>query len=426
MRTEEFLQNLYEEKLKHKEHRMSFVVQKLLFTIGLFGLGSITIPTINSDLLLYLIPFVALAYDLYIYAEDFKIKRIGIFIRNQSLTASADEQHWEQWVAQRREPLAATASFLLTLVALCAAALAIYFKISDHIGLVIWLPISLAFTVALFYFGRKQSLNLKEDSSRQTLRTQNYADILIVCGQGTWQDGSFYTEFADRDVYLKHLSTVKQIVQEFAYTHVVCSGGYTQSRTPQLSEARSMQKFWIETNNMPVPTQHVFLDELSLDSAENIYLGLMTARTNLGKTPIRRVGICAAWKFKKARFNALAKELGILEHFYFHGLASADEAEAGERAAQEESAQFQKISVSNDYFLLTDEWARKRQHRLQGREYDHRLDEPRQQFPEFFGVLDTIKQNGMSEETRQVLQHSFAQEIIQHASPDIASHQLEL
>jgi len=412
MRSEEFLKSLYEEKLKHKEHRMALVVQKLLFTIGLFGLGSLTIPALNSDLLLYLIPFVALAYDLYIYAEDYKIKRIGVFVRGQSATASADEQHWERWVAQRREPLAASASFLLTLVAIGASAVAIFFKISDHTGLAIWLPISLGLTIALFYFGKRQSLNLKDDAPQPATPPADFADVLIVCGQGTWHDGNFYTQFPDRDVYLKHLLTVGQIVKEFGYTHVVCSGGFTQPRTPHLSEAKSMQMFWSETNTALLPADRIFLDELALDSAENVYLGLATARANLGKTPIRRVGVYAAWKFKKARFNALASALGILDRLYFHGLATAQDAQAGERAAREEDVQSQKLSATNDLLMLADEWERKRQARLQSKDYAHRLDKARKQFPLFFTALDAIKQNGLRDDTRQTLHHAFAQEIV--------------
>lgn len=80
----DFLNLLYEEKLKHKEHRHEFVKHKMVFTITLFGLGSVNFNDIaNAGILLYLVPFVALAFDVYILSEDFKVKRIGLFIRKR-------------------------------------------------------------------------------------------------------------------------------------------------------------------------------------------------------------------------------------------------------------------------------------------------------------------------------------------------------
>ena len=40
---------------------------------------------------------------------------------------------------------------------------------------------------------------------------------------------------------------------------------------------------------------------------------------------IIRIGICAAWKFKKWRFNRNAQSLGIVQRTYFHGFASTSE-----------------------------------------------------------------------------------------------------
>lgn len=123
----EFLSSLHEEKLKHKQHRVDFVKQKLVFTIGLFSIGSLhqiqlgNGSIILSDLLL-LVPFVALAFDIYIFAEDFKIKRIGIFIFDKC-KPSKEEKWWEDWLSlpKHREQTALVASVMLTIVALVAA-----------------------------------------------------------------------------------------------------------------------------------------------------------------------------------------------------------------------------------------------------------------------------------------------------------------
>lgn len=138
-RKTDFLKNLYEEKLKHKEHRHVFVMQKLLFIIGLFGLGALEIKiggppsesglTLKTSILLYLIPFVAAAYDVYIFAEDFKVKRIGLFVRITQIDACQDEIQWERWVSSHREEMAEKASKLLTFLALLASTSLIYFGV---------------------------------------------------------------------------------------------------------------------------------------------------------------------------------------------------------------------------------------------------------------------------------------------------------
>lgn len=238
--------------------------------------------------------------------------------------------------------------------------------------------------------------------------TAESSDVLIVCGQGTYEKGNYYTEYPDRDVYLNHAASVKEIVGRFNYTHVVCSGGPTQSATGPLSEARSFEAMWDDTNSWPVARASVFWDEAALDSGENVYLGLMQARIGLGAVPIRRIGVFAAWKFKKVRFNCLARETGIIDRFYFHGLAPTEEADAGERALQGENAQVKRIVEANDHLLLGDEWEQKRETRYRGTVgYDNRLNHLRKRFPDFFKILDEIRLHDMRLVLRRRLQETF-------------------
>lgn len=148
------------------------------------------------------------------------------------------------------------------------------------------------------------------------------ADVLVVCGQGVYADGTYYGEFHDRDVYFEHALTFPEIASRFNYNVVVTSGGFTQPRAPWLSEAESFLRI-LRDADVPAPDTPVILDETALDSAENLLLGLMTARLALGTMPIRRVGIWAAWRFKKWRFNRNAEALGIVERTYFHGFSPA-------------------------------------------------------------------------------------------------------
>jgi hypothetical protein len=116
----EFLKLLREESLHHKEKRAAFVLQKLAFTVGLFGVGILGMKSKLSDWggVLYALPIVALAYDVYIYAEDYKVKRIGAFFRKHDEYVSNCEKDWEKYVDDnRREPLAVLASSILTIIA---------------------------------------------------------------------------------------------------------------------------------------------------------------------------------------------------------------------------------------------------------------------------------------------------------------------
>ena len=243
--------------------------------------------------------------------------------------------------------------------------------------------------------------------------------VLIVCGQGTYRDGQYYAEHRDHNVYLKHAVTVKGIVKMYNYTHVVCSGGPTKEETGALTEAESFMKIWKDTNSGPLDEENIFLDKLSLDSAENVYLGLMEARKNLGDVPIRRIGLYAAWKFKKPRFNSLAKELGIIRRFYFHGLATTDEAEVRERARQGEDRLMKKIVAANDHLLLSADLRKKHEKRWYAKEtpYEERLNCRRNQFPEFFEVLDEIQEHGIQYVESKRLKDVFKKEVVEPSSP---------
>lgn len=166
-----FLNNLYEEKLKHKEHRMNYVVKKFLFTISLFALGSSRIPPINLSPLLYLIPFVALVCDLFIFAENFKVKRIGIFVQKYCLSSCPDEKKWELLVNDFREPLGFFASLVLTFIVLIASTLMVLETISDYRVFIFWCPLSVVATAYSFYYAWAAEKKLKEALSGNLEKT---------------------------------------------------------------------------------------------------------------------------------------------------------------------------------------------------------------------------------------------------------------
>jgi len=158
----EFLQRLREEALHHKEKRANFILQKLAFVVALFGIVVLRTPTMvrtpvslldDFYWLLYALPFVALAYDVYICAEDYKVKRIGAFFRTNT-HVGACEREWEAYVNNRREALSAWASVFLSSVTIVAPALVLPFVLRKEVGLwfYTWLVSSIGSLVFLFVY----------------------------------------------------------------------------------------------------------------------------------------------------------------------------------------------------------------------------------------------------------------------------------
>jgi hypothetical protein len=136
-RAEKFIDQLYKEKEIHKEHRQKLLINKLIFVTSLIGFGSLGVKFDNLRNFLFLIPFVCICFDIYIFSEDFKVKRIGYFIisikigyyeklsffQNQLFNTEIQqaicylEAYWEKWLERFREPWASKASFIISLVA---------------------------------------------------------------------------------------------------------------------------------------------------------------------------------------------------------------------------------------------------------------------------------------------------------------------
>ena len=216
---------------------------------------------------------------------------------------------------------------------------------------------------------------------------------LVVGGQGTYEDGAYYTEHPDRDLSIAHAGTVRDRCLEFGFTHVVCAGGFTQGATPGLSEAKSFEAMW-EVTKTP-PKVKVSFDDVSLDSAENVIFGLMRLRLDCGPVePIHRVGYYSQWQFKKRRMTGLAQVLGIAEKFYFYAFADFALANAGRTASEGEENQLRRMRETNDFLLLGKEWERKRFSRYQKSRslYAGRYKTLQRKFPETFKALKELRE----------------------------------
>jgi hypothetical protein len=95
----------------------------------------------------------------------------------------------------------------------------------------------------------------------------------------------------------------------------------------------------------------------------------MAARLELRQfgvtAPISRIGYYSQWQFKKQRMTGFARQLGILNRFYFRAYTDSAKAWAEGKAEGGEKAQLAKLEAANDYLLVGQEWEDKRFARFQ-------------------------------------------------------------
>jgi hypothetical protein len=148
-----FLKALNDEKLQAQQRRAEFNKLKLTFIGGLFALGSVEFKNIDLALVLYIIPFISICFDLYILGEDYGIKRIGGFV--QQYMPSEMEAKWEAWVGQRRDPFATYVVPLLSLLVVVASAAVLWERRPNQVFYGIWLLINLVAVVFLFIYSQR-------------------------------------------------------------------------------------------------------------------------------------------------------------------------------------------------------------------------------------------------------------------------------
>jgi hypothetical protein len=117
-----FLGELRQEIMFSQERRGKIVRLKLTFISSFFGLGSLNKFEINNvsfhtEYLFYIIPIIALIFDLYVMGEDFGIKRAAKFIKNR-LETPQTEKDWENSVDLKRDRFSYIAFILSALLIL--------------------------------------------------------------------------------------------------------------------------------------------------------------------------------------------------------------------------------------------------------------------------------------------------------------------
>ena len=152
----DFITHLREEKLNAQQARSAYTQRKLAFGAALLGVGALSFQQLNLNLnpVLYLVPFVAAAFDLYILGEDFSVKRIGSFLRERG---SQVERDWENLVSQNRDPFAPIAMPILSSLMALGAAVIIWIASAGHVPILFWPWLIAGFlpSWALFFYYRR-------------------------------------------------------------------------------------------------------------------------------------------------------------------------------------------------------------------------------------------------------------------------------
>jgi len=153
---EDFVWHLREEKLNAQQARSAYTQRKLAYGAALLGIGALSFQQLNLNLnpVLYLVPFVAAAFDLYILGEDYSVKRIGAYLEAHSLPS---EQDWERWVSANRDPFALIAMPILSTLMALGAAVIIWIASGGHVPAPFWpwLIVGVLPSWVLFFYYRR-------------------------------------------------------------------------------------------------------------------------------------------------------------------------------------------------------------------------------------------------------------------------------
>jgi hypothetical protein len=154
MKTDIF-EKLRAEITDQRKLRHDLIMRKFAFLTAFMGTGAINLvsksqTTLNFGMLLFLVPFIAIAFDLYIFVEDYRIKRAGEFLKQLANHPGADEKQriegsWEDFVERNPNKGSTFAFFVVTLIYTVASFLLLVMLDYEW-----WLLIS-CFSVALIF-----------------------------------------------------------------------------------------------------------------------------------------------------------------------------------------------------------------------------------------------------------------------------------
>ena len=157
----DFITDLRREIATSQDRRTKYVILKLSFIVGIFGVGSVNFSTVLMTPLIYLTTLVICVYDLYIIGEDYAVKRAGRFILG-SPWAPYEEKRWEKTAKANRDPVTGLANVVSSFLVVVAAAIALFPSQHQEPFYTIWIFLSIAVLASLVGYGRSLVRRLKK------------------------------------------------------------------------------------------------------------------------------------------------------------------------------------------------------------------------------------------------------------------------
>ncbi|MFA5264007.1 MAG: hypothetical protein WC378_09270 [Opitutaceae bacterium] len=159
----EFVKELRQELSQSQSKRADYIKLKLAFTTALLGAGAFiqTDKTVGNPMLL-IVPLVCLIFDLYIFGEDFSVKRAGKFL-SLSPYCPREERIWEEVVSKNRDPFSHYAGPASTITTNVAAFLGLYYcgDVRRHPLFIYWLIFTICMSILPFAYRYTKNVLLK-------------------------------------------------------------------------------------------------------------------------------------------------------------------------------------------------------------------------------------------------------------------------
>jgi hypothetical protein len=165
----DFESKLWKEQFNAMERAFKLEERKCIFVVALFGIGGVGfVNGINNSLfyLYFLVPLIAIAFDVLILSQKYSIRRIGYFL---SISSRFDlERDWENFVDKNRENRVSVGAETFTILSFATSFWVILDKLYDstfhNIPYVAyaWFILLLIFSVWATYSRTQLILKLKK------------------------------------------------------------------------------------------------------------------------------------------------------------------------------------------------------------------------------------------------------------------------
>ena len=105
----------FRDDLHHtRQRRFQYQITKVTSLSSLVGIASLLVKGVPLTAFLYVIPFLAIAFDFFILGESFTLRRMANFIQTYKRDLPDAEFQWETFVRANPDKLSSIANFIIT------------------------------------------------------------------------------------------------------------------------------------------------------------------------------------------------------------------------------------------------------------------------------------------------------------------------